>query len=105
MQWPATIGDDAAREIGVVVAHDVNNGKTRAIWGMGRHNHENSVAFERYGYPVVLSGDDTFVTSPNQSQIYSYIARTRTQSGTTPASCGRSSRTTLPSMTTTTSTT
>ena len=74
MQWPATIGDAAAREIGVVVAHNVNTGQTRPIWGMGRHNHENSVALKPYGYPVVLSGDDSFVTSPNQSQIYSYIA-------------------------------
>ena len=41
---------------------------------MGRHNHENSVALKGYGYPVVLSGDDSFVTSPNQSQVYSYIA-------------------------------
>ena len=29
---------------GVVVAHDANNGKTKPIYGMGRHNHENSVA-------------------------------------------------------------
>ena len=41
---------------------------------MGRHNHENSVAIPGYGKPVVLSGDDTFVTNPAQSQLYSYIA-------------------------------
>ena len=39
-------GADDAREIGVVVAHDFNNGKSRPIWGMGRHNHENSVALQ-----------------------------------------------------------
>jgi hypothetical protein len=74
MQWPATVGDDNAREIGVVVAHQVSNGKTRPIWGMGRHNHENSVALTVYGHPVVLSGDDTFTANPAQSQVYSYIA-------------------------------
>ena len=42
---------------------------------MGRHNHENSVAIPGYGNPVVLSGDDSFVTTPEQSQLYSYIAR------------------------------
>ena len=77
LQWPATEGDDAARQIGVVVARDINKGINRAIWGMGRHNHENSLALKGYGHPVVLSGDDSFVTSPNQSQIYSYIAESR----------------------------
>ncbi len=74
MQWPATPGDDAAREIGAVIAHDINNGKTRPIWGMGRHNHENSLPLTIYGKPVVLSGDDTFTSNPAQSQVYSYIA-------------------------------
>jgi hypothetical protein len=52
---------------------------------MGRHNHENSVPVPGYGYPVVLSGDDTFTSGPltgvsgldpvpAQSQLYSYIA-------------------------------
>ncbi len=40
---------------------------------MGRHNHENSVGVPGYGYPVVLSGDDTF-TAP-ASQLYMYTAR------------------------------
>ena len=44
------------------------------IWGMGRHNHENSLAVPGYGHPVVLSGDDSFVNNPAQSQVYSYIA-------------------------------
>jgi len=75
MQWPATPGDDAAREIGLVVAHDINNGKTKPIYGMGRHNHENSLPLTIYGKPVVLSGDDTFTSNPAQSQVYSYIAK------------------------------
>ena len=72
--WPATIGAPEARQIGTVVAIDAQNGKTKPIWGMGRHNHENSVAIPGYGHPVVLSGDDSFVTTPEQSQLYSYIA-------------------------------
>jgi hypothetical protein len=52
---------------------------------MGRYNHENSVPIPGFGYPVVLSGDDTFTSGPltdvfpagavpSQSQLYSYIA-------------------------------
>ncbi|HEY8134620.1 MAG TPA: hypothetical protein VIF08_01170 [Candidatus Limnocylindrales bacterium] len=77
LQWPATEGADTARQIGAVVARDLGTGVNRIIWGMGRHNHENSLPLKGYGYPVVLSGDDSFVTSPNQSQVYSYIADSR----------------------------
>ena len=79
------------------------NGKVKPIYGMGHHNHENSVAMPGYGKPVVLSGDDSFVSIPAQSQLYSYIARTGTPSGRTRATCGRSSRTHPASTTTTTS--
>src|SRR5918994_5410442 len=72
--WPTTIGAPHARQIGAAVAIDEKSGEVRAIWGMGRHNHENSVAIPGYGHPVVLSGDDSFVTTPPQSQLYSYIA-------------------------------
>jgi hypothetical protein len=84
--WPPPIGDPAEREAGLVVARDVRNGKQHPIYGMGRHNHENSVAIPGYGSPVVLSGDDTFTSGPlgtvaglsyvppAQSQLYSYIA-------------------------------
>ena len=72
--WPATIGAPEARQIGAAVAIDERNGKVKAIWGMGRHNHENSVAIPGYGKPVVLSGDDSFVSNPAQAQLYSYIA-------------------------------
>jgi hypothetical protein len=73
--WPpAAVGAPDARQIGTVVAIDEQTGKTRPIWGMGRHNHENSVAVPGYGKPVVLSGDDSFVSNPAQSQLYSYIA-------------------------------
>ena len=83
--WPPTPGDPAEEEAGVVVALDARNGKHQPIYGMGRHNHENSVPIPGYGKPVVLSGDDTFTSGPltgvfppgavpSQSQLYSYIA-------------------------------
>jgi hypothetical protein len=72
--WPATIGAPEARQAGVVVAYDVKSGTYRTVWGMGRHNHENDVAIPGYGKPVVMSGDDSFVNNPAQSQLYSYIA-------------------------------
>ena len=57
-----------------MVAHDIKSGETRPILGMGRHNHENTVAVPGYDELVLLSGDDTFTNSPSQSQLYSYIA-------------------------------
>ena len=62
-----------AEQAGVVVAYDVRSGQYRAIYGMGRHNHENNVAIPGYGRPVMLSGDDTF-NAPS-SQMYMYVAR------------------------------
>ena len=67
------------------MALDVKSRRHHPIYGMGRHNHENSVAIPGYGKPVVLSGDDTFTSGPltgvpdtplvpSQSQLYSYIA-------------------------------
>jgi hypothetical protein len=72
--WPAVEGSDDARQIGTVVAYDVKGEAYRPIWGMGRLNHENSVAIPGYGHPVLLTGDDTFVSNPAQSQLYSYVA-------------------------------
>jgi len=68
------VGAAGAREIGVVVAYDPATGQNRPIWGMGRHNHENSVAIPNFGYPVLLSGDDSFNQNAPQSQLYAYIA-------------------------------
>jgi hypothetical protein len=67
-------GAEGAREIGAVVAYDLNSQTSKPIWGMGRHNHENSVAIPGYGYPVLLSGDDAFNQVAPQSQLYAYIA-------------------------------
>ncbi len=84
--WPPAVGGPDEVEVGLVVALDVKTGKHKPIYGMGRHNHENSVAVPGYGKPVVLSGDDTFTSGPltgvfpvdavpAQSQLYSYIAK------------------------------
>lgn len=73
--WPSGQGMAGARQSGVVVAHDVRTGTNTSIWGMGRFNHENSVALPGYNKIVMLSGDDTFASNPAQSQVYSYIAR------------------------------
>src|SRR5688572_21664844 len=62
--WPAVIGADEARQSGVVVAYDIKSGENRAIWGMGRHNHENSVPIPGFEEIVMLSGDDTFTNNP-----------------------------------------
>ena len=73
LAWPAipSVGSQP-EQAGVVVALDIASGEYRTIYGMGRHNHENSVAIPGYEELVVLSGDDTF--SAPASQVYSYIA-------------------------------
>jgi hypothetical protein len=72
--WPAPTTDPPAEQAGVVVAYDVRTGQRKPIYGMGRHNHENSVAIPGFDDLVVLSGDDTFTSNPAQSQLYAYIA-------------------------------
>jgi len=67
-----SLAEAGAEQAGVVVAYDVKSGAFRSIYGMGRHNHENSVGVPGYGYPVVVSGDDTF-DAPS-SQLYLYRA-------------------------------
>jgi Bacterial protein of unknown function (DUF839) len=70
-----SLDERSAEQAGVVVALDVKRGSYRSIYGMGRHNHENSVALRGYGQPVVLSGDDTF--DAPASQLYMYTAKDR----------------------------
>jgi len=83
--WPPALNSPDQKEIGLVVALDVQTGQHHPIYGMGRHNHENSVALPGFDDLVVLSGDDTFTSGPltgvfpagavpSQSQLYSYIA-------------------------------
>jgi hypothetical protein len=88
-QQPIAAGTAGAEQLGVVVATDPKNGKHKVVYGMGRHNHENNVAIPGFDDLVVLSGDDTFFTTPVTttaipqsltydtrawSQLYNYIA-------------------------------
>ena len=72
--WPAPASEPPAEQAGLAVAYDVRRGQHRPIYGMGRLNHENSVAIPGYDDLVVLTTDDTFTSNPPQSQLYSYIA-------------------------------
>jgi hypothetical protein len=65
-----TLGTPGVEQAGVVVAFDTKSGAFKSIYGMGRHNHENSVAVPGYGFPVVLSGDDTFDAPASQLYLY-----------------------------------
>lgn len=59
-------------QAGVVVAHDVGSGETRALYGMGRLNHENTVPIPGgWSRSVMLTTDDTF-NGPS-SQLYMYL--------------------------------
>ena len=71
---PIAPGTPGAEQTGVVVAHDVRSGQTRTIYGMGRFNHENDMALPGFDGVAVLSGDDTFSTTPPSSQLYLYTA-------------------------------
>jgi hypothetical protein len=91
--WPGpglvAAGTAGAEQSGAVVAYDPRTGKRKTIYGMGRHNHENSVAIPGYKDLVVMSTDDTFFTTPITttappqsltyntkawSQLYTYLA-------------------------------
>jgi hypothetical protein len=71
--WPATPFAPGAEQAGVVVAYDVKSGQYHSIYGMGRSNHENAVALQKYHKPVILTGDDTF--DAPASQLYLYTAQ------------------------------
>jgi hypothetical protein len=75
-EWTAPIpaGTPNAEQAGVVVAYDVTSGARKPIYGMGRLNHENSVAIPGFKQVVLLTGDDTFTTNPAGSQVYAYLA-------------------------------
>ncbi len=62
--WPPSLVSTDQRESGLVIALDVQTGKYHPIYGMGRHNHENSVPIPGFDDLVVLSGDDTFTSGP-----------------------------------------
>ena len=72
--WPLSARGTNPDQPGYVVAYDIKSGERKKLPGMGRHNHENSVPIPGFDDLVVLSGDDTFTTTPSQSQLYAYIA-------------------------------
>lgn len=63
-----------SEQAGVVVAMDPNTLDYKTIHGMGRLNHENSLALKGFGHPALMTGDDTFSTNPASSQVYIYQA-------------------------------
>jgi hypothetical protein len=67
--WPARPG---AEQAGVAVAYDPATGAYRSIYGLGRMNHENSVAIPGFGEAVLVTSDDTFAAPA--SQLYMYRA-------------------------------
>ena len=70
---PATAG---AEQPGVVVAHDVKNGKTKPIYGMGRFNHENSRRDPRLrrARGALRRRHVPDESAPASSQLYMYTA-------------------------------
>lgn len=71
--WPATPANGSNPEqAGVVVALDIATGEYKSLYGLGRMNHENSVAVAGYDQAVLVTGDDTF--SAPSSQLYMYAA-------------------------------
>jgi hypothetical protein len=71
--WPATPAFGSNPEqAGVAVALDVASGSYKTIYGLGRMNHENSVAVPGYDDAVLVTGDDTFAAPA--SQLFMYIA-------------------------------
>jgi hypothetical protein len=70
--FPAPTTEPPSEQAGVAVAYDVESGEYRSIYGLGRMNHENSVAIPGYEDRVLITGDDTF--SAPSSQVYLYKA-------------------------------
>jgi hypothetical protein len=71
--WPPGPPGSQPEQAGVVVAFNPRTNEYRSIYGLGRMNHENTVAIPGYHEPVLLTGDDTF-NAPS-SQLYMYLAR------------------------------
>jgi len=72
MAWPA---GPKAEQAGLVVAYDPDSGEFRSVPGMGRANHENSVAIPGFDQAVVLTDDDTFAAP--SAQLFMYLAANR----------------------------
>ena len=64
--------DDGTRQGGYAVALNTETGEDVAIPGMGRLNHENTIALPDYEQITLLTTDDTF--SRPSAQVYMYLA-------------------------------
>lgn len=62
-----------SRQGGFAVALDTKTGKSTPIPGMGRLNHENTIALPGYKQLAMLTTDDTF-NGPS-AQLYLYLAK------------------------------
>ncbi len=60
------------RQGGYVVALNTETGESAPIAGMGRLNHENTIALPGYNQITMLTTDDTFTAAT--SQLYMYLA-------------------------------
>ena len=60
------------RQGGLAVVLNTDTGESTAVPGMGRLNHENTIALPGYNQLVMLTTDDTF-DAPS-SQLYMYLA-------------------------------
>jgi hypothetical protein len=63
---------DPQRQGGYVVVLDAETGKYTQVAGMGRLNHENTIALPGYNQLPLLTTDDTF-NAPS-AQLYMYLA-------------------------------
>ena len=72
LAWP---NNASAEQAGLAVVYDPDSGEYRSIYGLGRMNHENTVAIPGYDQKVLLTDDDTF--SAPASQLYMYLADSR----------------------------
>lgn len=77
----APYGADAAlapqRQGGYSVVLDTQSGEFTQVAGLGRLNHENTVALPGYNQIALLTTDDTFAATT--SQLYMYLANSETQ--------------------------
>jgi hypothetical protein len=65
-------GLDGQRQAGYVVVLDAETGEYTQVAGMGRLNHENTIALPGYNQLALLTTDDTF--SGPSAQLYLYLA-------------------------------
>jgi hypothetical protein len=68
----ADAGSPGMRQGGLAVVLNTDTGESTAVPGMGRLNHENTIAVPGYNQLVMLTTDDTF-DAPS-SQLYMYLA-------------------------------